>query len=256
MRSRRLVGGLAAMVTAVTGSASVVMAAPASAGSTTSSAFARTTPDAVVSLRGNDGSVRVIEPKGGSIARPKGVVADAKPETAAKAHLSTYAKAFGVTSSELKVAKATELANGSAVRFDRDVDGVPVFAGQLVVSLDQSNNLQFIVGETGSRPTRSFPTVSKLQAAKFAGVAKQVVATREKLGSTAGLKVRAQGRNWYDGAILGVPGAMGVQPVYNYLVSDASHFIVYQVLVDASTGKVRTGLLAHPRGPQPRDLQR
>ncbi|GAA2757657.1 hypothetical protein GCM10009872_30170 [Actinopolymorpha rutila] len=213
------------------------MAAPASAGSNTSPAFARTTPDAVVQQRGNDGSVRVIEPRGGAIARPKGVAADARPETAAKAHLSTYAKAFGVPSTELKAASATKLANGSAVRFDRDVDGVPVFAGQLVVSLDRSNNLQFIVGETGGKPTRSFPSVGKLQANKFAGVAKQVVATREKLGSTAGLKVRSEGRNWYDGSILGVPGAKGVQPVYTYQVGDARRALQYRVLVDASTGK-------------------
>ncbi|MFD2077711.1 M4 family metallopeptidase [Actinopolymorpha cephalotaxi] len=238
MRSRRLVGGLAALATAVSGSALVAMAVPASAGSSTSPAFARTTtPDAVVSQRGNDGSVRVIEPKGGTIARPRGVAADAKPETAAKAHLSTYAKAFGVSSSQLTAASSTKLANGSAVRFDRSVDGVPVFAGQLVVALDQSNNLQFIAGETGGKPTRSFPSVGKLQANKFAGVARKVVATREKLGSTAGLKVRSEGRNWYDGSILGVPGAKGVQPVYTYVVGDARRALQYRVLVDASTGK-------------------
>ncbi len=187
--------------------------------------------------RGNDGSVRVIEPKGGTIARPSSVAAGAKPETAAKAHLSTYAKAFGVPTSQLKAATATKLANGSAVRFDRDVDGVPVFAGQLVVGLDKSNNLQFIVGETGGKPTRSFPSVGKLQAHKFSGVAKQVVATREKLGLDRRPEGPSEGRNWYDGSILGVPGAKGVQPVYTYVVGDARRGLQYRVLVDASTGK-------------------
>ncbi|WP_020580337.1 M4 family metallopeptidase [Actinopolymorpha alba] len=245
MRSRRLVGGLAALATAVSGSALVAMAAPANAGSTTSPAFGKN-PDAVVQQRGNDGTVRVLESKGGTIARPQGVPARAKPETAAKAHLTKYAGAFGVAATELKVNSTTKLDTGAAVRFDRTYAGVPVFAGQLVVSLDDSNNLEFIVGETGGKPARSFPTVGSFQQSKFAAVAKKVVAVREKLGSTAGLKVESQGKNWYDGKVLGVPGADGVAPTLSFKVRNADRAIQYQVLVNASTGKVELAYSTNP----------
>ncbi|MBE1605323.1 M4 family metallopeptidase [Actinopolymorpha pittospori] len=212
------------------------MAAPANAGSTTSPAFG-TSPAALVQQRGTDGSVRVLEAKGAPIARPTGVSANAKPETAAKAHLATYARAFSVPANELKVDSTAKLDNGTAVRFDRSHDGIPVFGGQLVVSLDKSNNLEFIVGEAGGQPASSFPTLNKLTEAKLSGVAKKVVAVREKLGSTAGLQVEAQGKTWYDGSLLGVPGAEGVKPVYGFKVSSASKAIQYQVMVNASTQK-------------------
>lgn len=212
------------------------MAAPANAGSITSPAFG-TKPDVVVQQRGTDGSVRVLESKGAPITRPTGVSAKAKPETAAKAHLSTYAQAFGVPASELKVDKTTKLDNGSVVRFDRSHDGIPMFGGQLVVSLDNSNNLEFIVGEPGGKPSKSFPTLNKIAEAKLPAVAKKAVSIRERLGSTAGLKVEAQGKTWYDGALLGVPGARGVDPVYAFKVTSASKAIQYQVLVNAATQK-------------------
>ncbi|WP_349330133.1 M4 family metallopeptidase [Actinopolymorpha sp. B9G3] len=194
-------------------------------------------PDAIVSQRGNDGTVRVLESKGGTIERPQGITAKAKPEAAAEAHLTRYASAFGVQSEELSLAKATDLGDGSAVRFDRSVDGIDVFGGQVVVSLDSLNNLEFIVGETGGKPQRSFPTLDLFGESKLANAAKQVVARREKLGSTSGLEVESEGRAWYDGKVLGVPDAKGIEPVYSYKVHSENLDISYQVLVNAATRK-------------------
>jgi Zn-dependent metalloprotease len=232
-----LVGGLAALATAVSGSALVAMATPANAGSLTSPAFGKK-PDAVVQQRGNDGTVRVIEAKGGTIARPKGVSAKAKPEQAAKAHLDRFASAFGVSSKELKHKSTVELDNGTAVRFERTHQGIEVIAGEVVVSLDKSNNLEFIVGEVGATPSKPFPK-GVLNESKAQAVAKQVVAKREKLSSASGLKAKLEGKAWYDPQVLGVPGQEGVRPVYKLKVTDPSNIeLQYQVLVNASTLKV------------------
>ena len=215
----------------------VATAAPANAGSLTSPAFDKK-PDAVILLRGLDGTVRLLESKGGVVGRPDDISAESKPDTAAKAHLSRYASAFGVGSRELAVNSTTKLGNGSTVRFDRSIGGVPVFGGQLVVSLDKVNNLEFIVGETGGKPTKSFPTLDLFTEGKLGAVAKKVVATREKLPSTSGLKVKSEGKAWYDGKVLGVPGSKGVHPVYSYKVRSTDLETQYQVLVNADTNKV------------------
>lgn len=213
------------------------MATPANAGSLTSPAFGKK-PDAVVQQRGNDGSVRVVEAKGGTIARPSGVSAKAKPEKAAKAHLDRYANAFGVSSKDLKLKGSVELDNGSAVRFDRTHQGIEVIAGQVVVSLDKSNNLEFIVGEVGATPSKPFPS-GLFNESKAQAVAKQVVAKRERLSSTSGLKAKVLGKAWYDPQVLGVPGEEGVRPVYRLKVTDPSNIErQYEVLVNASSLKV------------------
>jgi Zn-dependent metalloprotease len=232
-----LVGGLAALATAVSGSAVVAMATPANAGSLTSPAFGKK-PDAIVQQRGNDGTVRVIEAKGGTIARPKGVSAKAKPEQAAKAHLDRFASAFGVSSKDLKLNSTVELDNGSAVRFDRTHQGIEVIAGQVVVSLDKSNNLEFIVGEVGATPSKPFPT-GLFSQSKASLVAKRAVAKREKLSSASGLKAKVEGKAWYDPQVLGVPGQEGIRPVYKLRVTDPSNIeLQYQVFVNASTLEV------------------
>jgi bacillolysin len=246
VRSRRLVGGLTALATAMSGLALVVTAAPANAGSLTSPVFGKQ-PDAIVSQRGNDGTVRILEARGGTIGRPQGITATAKPEAAAEAHLTRYASAFGVQSEELDPASATDFGDGSAVRFDRSINGIQIFGGQMVVSLDALNNLEFIVGETGGKPQRTFPTLDLLGESTLAGVAKQVVATREKLGSTSGLEVESEGKAWFDGKVLGVPDSTTIEPVYSYKVRSETLDIQYQVLVNAATRKpeIAYSLLNH-----------
>ena len=160
------------------------------------------------------------------------------PKTAAKAHLARYADAFGVPSSELKVNSTTKYGNGSSVRFDRSYRGIRLFGGQMVVSLDKLNNLEFIVGETGGKPTESFPTLDPFAESKLGAIAKKVVSVREKLGSTEGLRVKSEGKAWYDGKVLGVPGSKGVHPVYSFRVRSTDLETQYQVLVNAATRKV------------------
>jgi bacillolysin len=245
VRSRRLVGGLVALATALSGSALVAPATPAHAGSSTSPVFGSI--DEIISLRGADGTLRILESGGDAITRPSSVAADARPDRAARAHLSRFATRFGVPVRDLKLDRTVDLDNGSAVRFDRSYDGIKVFGGQLVVSLDQLNNLEFIVGETGRRPTRSFPTLGGLLSeATLGAVAKQAVARRERMRSTLGLKATSEGRAWYDGKVLGVPDAEDVEPVYAYKVESRDLDTRYQVLVNAATREVEVAYSLNP----------
>ena len=249
MRSRRLLRGFAAVaaLTVITSLAGVTTASPHARADLVPGPgpVGRDEPDAIVELRGSDGSLRLLESISGAISPPQGITVDTKPLTAALAHLARFASSFGISTDQLELNRIVDLGSGRVIRFDRTFEGVQVFGGQLVVSLDERNNLEFIVGETGGRPARSFPALDLLGESAMARVARQVVANRERLPSTAGLRVESQGRRWYDPAVLGVPdsvskagpGGPGIQPVYAYVVRSDDVDVQYQVLVNAATRK-------------------
>jgi bacillolysin len=250
VRSRRLVGGLAAFATVIGGSAFVAFASPANAGSTSSIAFGSKSPTSVATEKGSDGRVHVLEAKGGTIPRPSGVSADDKPEKAATAHLSRYAEAFGVKSKDLKLNKASKIAGGSTVRYDQVVDGVEVLGGQLVASLDTQNNLQAIVGETTAATSKAFPTADKILQGRFRDLARKAVAFKEKLTNTRELKVEADGPKWFDPEVLGAPKSFGTDTrgVYTFTVSNPADGSRYGVLINAKTKKVELVYDLDPHG--------
>lgn len=220
------------------------MAAPADAGSVTSPAFGskhiiKSHDSGVVTRDGADGRVHVLKPKSGSLSRPSGVSADADPVTIAKAHLAKHAKAFGVSTDELKVDKSSKLAGGNVVRFNQEIDGVPVMGGQLVTSLDGEGNLQAILGETAPEPQTAFPSESGMlgKTGKTKLIAKRAVRNHEHLDADVSLTAESKGKKWYDATIVGAKtsGQENVDPVYSYEVR--GNGVRSMVLVNAETHK-------------------
>lgn len=250
VRSRRLVGGLAAFATVIGGSAFVALATPANAGSNLGIAFGSKSPSSITTEKGSDGRVHVLEAKGGTIARPSGISATDKPEKAATAHLSRYADAFGVKAKDLKLKKSAALTGGSTVRFDQEIDGVKVFGGQLVASLDKENNLQAIVGETSSATSKSFPALNKLQQGMLRDTARKAVAIKQKLTNSRELKAEAQGPEWFDPTILGAPKSFGTDTrgVYRFEVTNPADGTRFGVLVNAKTKKAELVYDLDPKG--------
>jgi len=77
------------------------------------------------------------------------------PEDAARAFLWAYGAAFGVTDRQVLVLKgAPSLGDVGAVRFERTIDGLPVFGGDLVVGVDSLRRV-FLVNATDIGPSVS-----------------------------------------------------------------------------------------------------
>ncbi|MFN8634517.1 MAG: hypothetical protein U0893_11725 [Chloroflexota bacterium] len=87
---------------------------------------------------------------GRPVARSARAPANATPEVAARSFLTTYAPLFGVKdqSRELKVKRERAADDGrSILRFTQQHNGIPVFAGEIVVHLDKGQNVQVATGE-------------------------------------------------------------------------------------------------------------
>jgi uncharacterized protein (TIGR03382 family) len=68
-----------------------------------------------------------------------------QPEDAARSFLSTHGPAFGITKRQALVSKGTPaIGEVGAVHFERTIDGLPIFGGDLVVGVDAQSRV-FIV---------------------------------------------------------------------------------------------------------------
>jgi Zn-dependent metalloprotease len=234
VKYRRTVGGLAALATVVSGSALVALATPSYAGSTTSPSFVSGAGSAtsgretglVSVLKRDDGSILGIQAKDNPIEAPGGA---SSPKEAAKAHLERFAPRLGVAASDFKPLTAAKVAGGSAVRMQQYIDGLPVVAGEVVVSLDRKGRLEALLGETAKGQLEK--SKSLLSEAKAGTVARRYVA--EKAGvSAASLRVQGQGRWVYNPALLGAPGAPVNRETFKFRVSTRNAMVDYTVFVD------------------------
>ncbi|GAB3401131.1 M4 family metallopeptidase [Flindersiella endophytica] len=239
MKQYRLVGGLLAAATALSGAA--FLAPTANAGSTGN--WSAGGSNTVMTKKGSDGRTHIVIPKGGAIARPSGVSAD--PKAAATAHLATQAGKFGAKASDLKIGSVSKVGTGNIVKADQVIDGAKVIGGQLAVSLDKNGALEWIAGEAA--PTvGSFPGATTYNKGQLAEIAKRAAALRMGQRSTEGMKVRTVGRNWYDPTLVGAPGAKpGARPVISYEVTAKDGSEKYQVMVNAATKQVEVAYDMH-----------
>ncbi|MGH3386299.1 MAG: hypothetical protein ACRDO1_17105, partial [Nocardioidaceae bacterium] len=167
----------------------------------------RAAPDDEVTIRRDDqGRVRSVRTTAGRpVDRPKGVTASTAPEPAARAHLKRYDETLGLQdqATDLDVADTTARAgDAETVRFQQQVDGVPVLGGDLVVALDGANNLQSITGETTvGAPAPASPKVSA-DMARATALRVAAKAHPQSSALTAG-----EAERWiYDPSLLGAPG--------------------------------------------------
>lgn len=242
MKYRRTVGGFAALATVVSGSALVALATPSAAGVGTGPSFGSGSQggssDAVKLLRGSNGAVSGVEAKGDPIASPvKG-----SPEVAAKAHLKKYASSFGVDAGALSTVKTTKLGEGSAVRVQQKIDGLPVIGGDLVVALNGDNALEAIVGETVKGGLeKSSRAISK---AKAVLLARQYVADKAKV-NVSDLTGSVAQRAIYNPTIIGAPGSNTNREVFVVNVSASDGEVSYKVFVDRGLSTVTLAINNH-----------
>lgn len=235
MKSRRLVGGLAALAL---GGSVLAAAAPALAGSTSTPSF-NTEPKPLVE-KNSTGDVSAVSLGDAPAPRPEGVSEDAKPASVAKEHLKKYADKFGVSVDDLKVDRSAKLAGGHVVRFNQTIDDVDVFGGQLVTSLNRSDALEFVVGKAAEKVEKTFPDGSDELTGDAIEAAKKVVQKREELDSTKGMQVKAKGKLWYSAKVAGTGDSTELIPVRvaEVTTADKADAINYKVLVNAESGEV------------------
>lgn len=185
--------------------------------------------------RDADGSVAMLSGTRGRalVARPAGSAAG--PRGAARAFLEEYGAALGV---ETSTSDATGLdllstsAGGHLVRAQQEVAGLPVVAGEVVVSLDRTGGLVSMAGETTSARDAAATVVAQRRAV---GTAVSAVAAAHRADDRT-LEPVSSGRWLYDPALVGVVDPAGTRPVWRVEVRGPG--IRDLVLVDAARGGV------------------
>ncbi|MFN8634519.1 MAG: M4 family metallopeptidase [Chloroflexota bacterium] len=193
-----------------------------------------------IAYHSETGKVRFIgaNTPGQPVARAR-VPASAPPEAAARAFMTAYGPLFGVKDQarELGVKRQKADSGGrSIVRFAQQYNGIPVFAGEVVVHLDKAQNVQVATGELlPDIAVSTTPSISKSQAR---GSAVAVVA-REKHLDAGQLAASDPELQVYNRELIGDPGPNLTQLVWRVEVTTGALApIRYLVLVDAQSGAI------------------
>lgn len=155
----------------------------------------------------------------------------------AKAQVTTVAPYFGALPADL-VAKASKVsAEGSQVRFQQTIDGVPVYGGEIVTSLDTAGALESANGEVALATYGAFPAADAVDAAKAKAQAAAAQAVAQRAKKDAGkLSVKLIGPHWFDLSLMTrQPGSVAI-PVYLYEVTGPGD-LRWQAMVHASAGQ-------------------
>jgi bacillolysin len=158
------------------------------------------------------------------------------PRAAAQEQLAVYGDAFGIDGSTSKAVVTQTLGSstgGSVVRADQVVDGVPVFGGQVVMSLDDDQDVVSVTSATTDATDVPSAVVSQQRARRTA------VATTAKSQrvSADDLTATFVGRRLYDPALVHEADPMGARPVWQFSVSNGSD-VNETVLVGTDRGEV------------------
>ncbi len=199
---------------------------------------------AAPSLRADFPSAQVTESPGGRVTQITGFAYSrpgASPEATARAFLRKYAAAFGLFRRETLVAKRTLPAGTpGAVAFERRIDGLPVFGGDVVVGVDAAGTV-IAVNATDLPPrTRGRFELSRADAIEAARAALPGVEAR-------GAPVTARG--WYG-------QRDAIRPVWRVDLTAVKPPGDWRVYVDAETGtalfRMDRRVSAAPEGFAPR----
>ena len=245
-RRRRLLG--TALALSLTSSLALTLAAvtPASAAAPAASS----TPEdpaagAMHRLRADaDGAVVVHRDAAGDVSSVSsadgGAILDSgatTPRAAARNLLSTYGDAFGIdgAGSRAQVTQTIDSATGgSVVRAQQVVDGVPVFGGQVVVSVDEHQDVSAVTAAT-TDPDVAVPAPVVDQATARA-TAVRATARVAHVDASA-LTATDVGRRLYDPAVVGADTRLGSRPVWQFTVSSGTT-VRETVLVGTTHGEV------------------
>ncbi|MET0999331.1 MAG: M4 family metallopeptidase [Marmoricola sp.] len=158
------------------------------------------------------------------------------PSRTAVDQLARYGEAFGIDGDTSRAVVSDTLdsaTGGSVVRAEQVVDGVPVFGGQVVMSLDENLGVVSVDAATTSATEVPAPAVSEARARKSALAA----TAKTHRVSRAELTASDRGRRLYDPALLHTSDHLGVRPVWEFEVGNGSE-IRETVLVGTTRGEV------------------
>jgi bacillolysin len=161
----------------------------------------------------------------------------ARAESAARQFLTSYGALFGLDAqSGLSVLRNIHRADGRTyVRFQQQLAGVPVFAGELIVQLDAAQSVELVIGE--AQPRLSLSTVPTLSAAAAQTAA--LAATANVHGVAAGTLQASPAALWVYNPSLTEPQAGPVRLVWRVEVTPLDLGPLRElVLVDAARGSV------------------
>ena len=243
MQRRLIVLALALALTAPQAATASVIAAPQQPGvraereTDADRALARLRADANGKLRVHraaDGVVdSVSSTDGEAMVEARG--ADGAKDAATE-QLARYGEAFGIDGGKSRaVVKGTfdSATGGSIVRAEQVVDGVPVFGGQVVMSLDKDQGVVSVDADTTAEAKVPAALVSEAKAKRNALA---VVAKSHKVAA-AKLTVSGHGRRLYDPAVVHVTDHLGARPVWEFEVTNGSE-IRETVLVGTGRGEI------------------
>jgi Zn-dependent metalloprotease len=172
------------------------------------------------------GASTLVSPEGGHLIHASGFEATGlggTPEAAARAFLTKYGAAFGIgAEQELAVRNAPPAGQPGPVRFERRIDGLPIFDSEVVVGIDGRRAV--ILLNTGDVPAQvtGIARISRMTAIRDA---KSAIPGLEKTGGS-----RAK-RGWRTAGDV-------LRPVWRVDFSAARPPGDWRSYVDAETGEV------------------
>ncbi len=184
--------------------------------------------------RSADGAVDFVSSSNGRAM--VGSPGSSSPGRSVTGQLARYGQTFGIdgTLSRAVVSRTTPSSTGgSVVRAEQVVDGVPVFGGQIVMSLDAD---QGVVSVSAATTVATEVAAARVSEARARALAVAVTARTHHV-ATGSLTVLDQGRKLYDPAVVHVVDPLGVRPVWAFEVSNAVE-VRETVLVGTRRGEV------------------
>jgi len=155
----------------------------------------------------------VAAPAGMALRRTPGSASTSDPGTAAGAFVNRYGQAFGLRPGQQARRQRVEALPGGdrVVRFAQHIGGVPVLAGDLVVTVNGTGQVVSATAETPvGPPTATAASVSGATAGQTGRAA-----AAEKLGVGPAALAVAETRLWlYDPRLLGAPGRSQLRPTW------------------------------------------
>jgi bacillolysin len=168
-----------------------------------------------------------------------------RPASSFAQQLARYGEAFGIdgTTSRAVVDQTIPSTTGGAVvRSQQTVDGVPVFGGEVVMSLDSDQDVVSIDAATSDATEVPAPVVSEARARRTA----LAVTAKAHRVPVKGLTATSRGRHLYDPALVHVTDPGGARPVWQFEVRNG--FDVREtVLVGTGRGEVALHVDSAPK---------
>ncbi len=167
------------------------------------------------------------------------VTSKSSVSAAADAHLERYGAALGADAVGTTLVRASivpAVSGQQVVRYQQEVDGLPVIGGETVVSVRPDKELGSIRSTGSDKTAVERPVLTETEASAVA-----LGAAGKAAASSDGLRASAGERWLYDPALLSVPSDLGARSVWRFEVTGGPA-VRRMVLVDDQTGAVLLNL--------------